>query len=412
MSKRLQVIDGADKGQSFLLPEAGAVLIGNSRKHTDICLHDLFVARVHCQVEVEGDKVTVTDRITPNGILVNGAKVPQRDLLPGDVIRVGNSYLRLEEEASDSTAEMTADTIAEATPLAPEPGKLPHLPLERLAELTNHTLAHFKVGAPIARGHGGVIFRARDLNTDETVVLKVLSPEFPANGDEMQRFARALKPRLALRHANLVTLCGAGKSGPYVWIATELIEGDSLVPAIDRQRTARKAPWKPALHVAKGIACALEYLKQNHQVHGNITPANVLHAAEDGPAQLNDLALWHGLAGSELRQQTLEQKLLAESPYLSPEHLDPDATVDDLSDQYCLGAVVYALLTGRPPFEGASPEETMERVRTVMPVKPKEYQPAMPDGFQAIVLQMLAKHPEERYPSPASLLADLDRVGA
>src|SRR5206468_2128975 len=132
--------------------------------------------------------------------------------------------------------------------------------------------------------------------------------------------------------------------------------------------------------------------------------------SEGGSVQLNDLGLWHGLAGSELRQQTLEKKLQAEAPYLAPEHLDPDATVDDLSDQYCLGAVVYALLTGRPPFEGGSLEEVMDRVRTAMPVKPKEYQSGIPDGLQAVVLQMLSKHPEDRYGSPGQLLADLEQI--
>src|SRR5262245_36678980 len=192
MPKRLLVIDGADKGQSYLLPEAGAVLIGNSRKHTDICLHDLFVARVHCQVEVDEDRITVSDRVTPNGILVNGTKVPQRELQLGDVIRVGNSYLRLEDVVAEPTAE--ADATGEApAPAADEPGKLPNLPPHRLGELAGRTLAHYKIGAEIAPGHSGAVFRARDLKTDEAVALKVLSPVFPADPEEMQRFIRAMK---------------------------------------------------------------------------------------------------------------------------------------------------------------------------------------------------------------------------
>ncbi len=97
---------------------------------------------------------------------------------------------------------------------------------------------------------------------------------------------------------------------------------------------------------------------------------------------------------------------------MSPEHLDPDATVDDLSDQYCLGAVVYALITGRPPFEGGPPDDLQQRIRTALPSRPKEWQRALPDEFQAVVLRMLAKHPEERYPGPGPLLTDLEALAA
>ena len=152
MPMQLQVIDGADKGQAFRLPPAGTVRIGNSRKNTDICLHDLFVARVHCHVDVGAGKVTVSDEMKPNGILVNGAQVAQHELKPGDVVRVGNSYLRL-EEAEDAPAEPAAG------PTPAEPGKLPHLPIERLKELAGHTLGHYDLDAALARGHTGVVFR-------------------------------------------------------------------------------------------------------------------------------------------------------------------------------------------------------------------------------------------------------------
>jgi serine/threonine protein kinase len=410
MPKRLLVIDGADKGQSFLLPEAGTVRIGNSRKHTDICLHDLFVARVHCQIGVEGTRVTVSDQVTPNGILVNGAKVTQRELLLGDVVRVGNSYLRLEESAAaaaeaDGTSE-TNETVADG------PKKLPQLPPERLGELTGHTLGHFKVGVVLANGHCGTVFRARDLKTDEAVALKVLSPAFPADAEEMQRFVRVMKPLLAVHHPNLVAPRGAGKAGPYVWVAGELIDGESLAQVIPRLRTARKIEWRPALRVARHAARALDCLRQHHLVHANITPANILLAGEDGPARLADLGLWDALAGSALQRQVLDRKLHAELPYLSPEHINPDVPVDDLSDQYSLGTVVYGLLTGRPPFEGETPEETMARIYDALPVKPKEYQRSIPDGLQAAVLRMLAKYPEDRYPAPGPLLADLDALTA
>src|SRR6266852_6372955 len=96
MPLRLLVIDGADRGRFYLLPEGGITLVGNGQKHADICLHDLYVARIHCEVAVEAGQATVTARDTPVGTLINGKKITEQGLHPGDVLRVGNSHLRLE----------------------------------------------------------------------------------------------------------------------------------------------------------------------------------------------------------------------------------------------------------------------------------------------------------------------------
>jgi serine/threonine-protein kinase len=382
-------------------------------------------------VAIEGEQVSVKDHNTPAGILVNGTKVPQQELHLGDVVRIGNSYLRLEEAqqsaparpaaarpapapAGDHAGAAPAAAAAPAAPAKPAgPRKPPNVPGDRLAELSCHTLAHFQVGHVLGRGYSGIVFRAHDLKTKQTVALKVLSPDFPANAGEMNRLVKVVRPTLAVRHPNLVAMLGAGMTGPYFWMALELVEGESLAGIIERLRTARKVKWRRALRVGVHIALALECLRDHRLVHGNVTPKNILvPVADDDPIMLNDVALFKGLEGSVLQGKTLEAKLLAELPYLSPEHGDPEAVLDDLSDQYGLGAVLYALLTGRPPFEGASPEEVLEKVREAPPARPKDYQPGIPDGLQAVVMRMLSKRPEERYLGPGPLLADLERIAA
>jgi serine/threonine-protein kinase len=203
-----------------------------------------------------------------------------------------------------------------------------------------------------------------------------------------------------------------GKTGSHVWLAKELVEGQSVGLLIEQARTARKSRWRTALRVATQIARALEFTHRHRLIHANITPTNVLIPADGGPARLNDLGLWNALEGSVLQRQRLEKKLLAELPYLSPEHTMRGTTLDDLTDQYGLGAVVYALLVGRPPCEGGSVEEIMDRIHNVVPARPRDAQRTIPDEFQAAVLRMLAKRPEERYPGPRPLLADLEKVAA
>ena len=96
---------------------------------------------------------------------------------------------------------------------------------------------------------------------------------------------------------------------------------------------------------------------------------------------------------------------------MPPERTRSDAPVDCRSDIYCLGATCYALLTGRPPFEGESLPEVVSKIRQAEPVKPKQFQMSINDRFQDCVLTMLAKRPEDRYENPSKLLAELDRIG-
>lgn len=409
MPRRLYVVDGADKGQSFLLPESGKVLIGNSRKNTDFCIHDLLAARVHCEVQVAPDSVAVAEVANTHTTLVNGVKVTQQALMPGDVIRAGNSYLRLEEVSAEDAA--AAQKPAPKAEPPKEKGEAPTLPPEKLAELSGYNLGHYKLGSAFAGGHGGMAFRAHDTDKDQPVVLKVLSPEFPKCNDEMQNFVRAMKQRMSLHHPGLVALRGVGKTGAYAWIATEPIEGESLTATLERLCMVRKVPWKPVFRMAVALVKVLDHLQKHHAIHANITPANVLMPSE-GPPRLNDFGLWQALEGSTLQQKAWPRKCKAELPYLSPEHLDPETPLDDLSDQYCLGAVLYAFLTGRPPFEGNSTNETAAMVRDAVPIRPKELKINVPDDFQGIVLRMLAKHPEDRYSSPRMILADLEEVAA
>jgi serine/threonine protein kinase len=418
MSMRLNVVDGGDRGQTFRLPAAGTIRIGNYGGHTDICLHDLYVAKDHCHLEVADDgSVRVTAQPSAAGTLVNGSKVYQQELKAGDVIRVGNSYLKLEVAADDTVPETGAVISNNGnTPTDPElppiPGSLPLLPPERLRELTHHTLGHYVIGPALAPGPVGTVFRAKDLKCGQDVALKVLPADFPADDDEVQQFVRVMKQFLPLHHAGLVQMRGVGKTGPYVWVASDLVAGDSLGVTVRDPRSQKKGKWRLALRVARHMARTLDFLHRRHLVHGSVSPANVMLPPGDAPPSLKDAGLWDALAGSSLMRHAIGKRLLAELPYLSPEHLDPERTVDDLSDQYCLGAVVYALLTGRPPCEGGSPAETVEKVRSTMPLRPREGCPGLPDGFQAVVLRTLAKPPEDRYAGPGPLLEDLDAVAA
>jgi hypothetical protein len=433
--KQLSVFDGADRGRTFRLPESGTVNIGNSPRHANFVLHDLYVSRVHCLLEIGDDRIFVKHSEGKNGTLINGRRITaEEELHPGDVLRVGNSHLRLETAVIDpstpdpeaeepaSTVEKTADpdegvALAPGQPVAAPAPAVPdeslrslHPAVARLAQLEGQVLGQYRVGPLLGRGHSGLIFRAQHLKSNLVVGLKVLSSDFPATGEELQRFVQALKTASGVRHANLIDYYGAGRSGVYCWIAREWVEGESAARKIQALKEGGKLNWSRAALTAVHLGRALACVHQHRLVHGNITPRNVLIRTSDRVAKLSDLLLAQALEGSKLQEAILEKKLLDELPYLAPEQTETGAFVDQLADLYALGAVLYALLTGRPPFLGASPEETLTLIRTAKLVKPTSYQRGIPGPLETVVLKLLARHQEDRYQTAGQLLADLEPI--
>ncbi|MFO0844983.1 MAG: FHA domain-containing serine/threonine-protein kinase [Gemmataceae bacterium] len=433
MGWRFLVVDGANQGQSFVLPLQGAVTIGRSQRHADIILHDLYVARVHCEVVVDGEEVLF--RALPEaeaGLLVNGAKLKEGVLKSKDVLRLGNSHLRLEpydhdhpdaEPAAEPEAVQAEEEVIEAVAVEddedapaeapPEPGQLPNVPLGRLKVLSGHTLSHYQLGKVLGQGHYGVVFHARHVTSGTELALKVLSAEFPQNPAEMKAFVAALKAILGKKHPNLVTLYNAGRTGPYCWLALEYVEGDSLADVL-RDADPGRSYWRSALRLGIQLGRALEFLRKNRLVHGNISPANVLYNRdEDGrekEVKLGDLMLSRALHGSALVEAHREEKLEAELGYMAPEQLTQGAPIDLLTDLYGVGAVMYARLTAGPPFQGDSPAQTWKMVLKATPPKPSDFHENIPERLSAAVMLLLARYPEDRYQSPADLLADLEEV--
>jgi serine/threonine-protein kinase len=279
---------------------------------------------------------------------------------------------------------------------------------DALGTLEGQVLGRYRVGPRLGTGHAGAVFHAQDVKTNQIVALKVLAPEFPANPAELQTFAQALKTATPLHHPNLINLLGAGKNGPYCWIAREYVEGDSVDVLVQRYKEENKLTWARAVRVAVHLAKALAFLHEHKVVHRNITPRNVLVVDADKMTKLTDLMLTTALAGSRLQKTIMEKKLLAELPYQAPEQVEPDAFVDHLADLYALGAVVYTLTTGEPPFGGTSPEDVIAKIRTTPVMRPTRFQRKLPFAFEGVVLKLLAKRQEDRYQTASELLADLE----
>jgi len=430
---RFLVVDGADKGRHFALPEAGIVTVGRSHKHADIILNDLYVSRVHCDLQIEPDHLVVGHVDGQSGTLVNGQQIVKKELYIGETLRVGNSHLVLEsfensgpvvdtdesagveangddpgfqvlDQEDDSAAVKTVDEVGEASS---ESFVLPHSPVDELLALEDKAFGHFKIEALLGRGQSGMVFRAQDLKSAQTVSLKVLPADFPASEAELTRFINAVKTASKLHHAALVTVIAAGKSGQFCWLSREFVKGENLTRRIRRIQEGAKPDWKDDVRLALHLASLLQFLHSHHVTHGNITPRNVLIRANDHMAKLSDLAFNHALEGSKLRKTILPGKLLSELPFTAPEQCDPRSPISPLGDIYALGAVLYAALTGKPPFSGENIKAIHTQIQTAKVVPPSKLHKGIPALLDTTVLTMMARRPEERFQSAADVLGAL-----
>jgi serine/threonine protein kinase len=406
MSLQLVVIAGPDRGRTFTVQPGDDLMLGRGDK-SFYRLNDPRVSRVHCQILLEGEQATVLDNGGSGGVRVNGQPVKRHALKLGDVIQLGDTQLRL--LMGDFPLEVALQGVA-ASPAPARPAPAAGS-LEEVRALTGQMLTHYEVGHILGEGHNGIVFFGNDTKDNRPVALKVLRPEFSNDDEEMQRFVRGIKTVLPLRHPNLVTMYGAGKTGPFCWVAMEYIAGESMTEVIRRIGVAGMLDWKYAYKVAVHVGRALQYAHGQHILHRNLTPNNILLQATDKVVKLGDLMLAKALEGAQAKQITRPGEIVGAVEYMSPERTRGTTDPDGRSDLYGLGATLYALLTGRPPFEGATLVEKITKIRQHEPERPTKYQMSIPPSFEKVVLKLLAKRPEDRYQTADEMLKELERLG-
>lgn len=400
----LVVIFGPDKDKRFILKEGSDHILGRSQDAA-YRLNDLRASRTHCEIRWQGDEVTLLDKRSSGGTFVNGVKVSTRTLKPGDHIKIGESVLKM--QLTDSAGTSTVTGLNEKKPTDSDIQET-----EGLSSLVGKTLGKYEIGDVIGKGESSRVFRAKDTSDGKEVALKVMQPSFSSEEDDMQRFVRAMKAMLPLRHPNLITVYAAGKTGVYCWVAMELVEGESMTDVIRRLGVAGMLEWKYAFRVCIQIARALDYAHKEGIIHRNVTPPNILVRASDKVAKLGDLLLAKALEGILAQQITRPGELLGEVNYLSPERTRSHSEkIDGRSDLFSLGATTYALLTGKPPFAGATLIETITKIRSAEPESPRKFQMGVPGLFESVVMKMLAKLPEERFQTAAEVVSELERIG-
>lgn len=432
MKSRLRVLRGPDRGAEFPLDDGQEVVIGRGPDCT-VQLNDPTASRIHCRIAVKGGQATLYDADSRWGTLVNGQFTGCRELEPGDRITVGETELQLAVETSPDATTLARPIAerdvtvppgqrhgqevghddAEGSPKpsgaedspgfgAPPPGDVVRAVGTRFAGLD--------VESVVARARTGVVFRAADAVKQRAVALKVFYPESFQDARGVRRFLRAVRTMLPIEHENLVALYDAGENEGLCYTASEFVEGESAAELIQRIGISGMLEWQYAFRMAVDVARGLEEAGRHGIIHRNVTPRNILIRSDDRLAKLGDLVLAKAMEESGEERITRPGEMVGQLEYLAPEQTTGGRPPDARSDVYSLGATLYAVLTGRPPFEGRTPVETILEIQTEEPAKPTKYHLSIAPLFEDVVLRMLAKRPDDRYRSPGDLLKDLKRV--
>ena len=425
MRLRLTIVDGPNAGQAFELESDELVLVGRGQE-CDVQIADPRVSKEHCRILAQGGRLKIIDLNSRSGTYVNGNRVTECTFETDDEIVLGRTHLRVDVLADPGSTtiapaegmpsiglvEQPDSGVAETAPYpAPAEERRKRMPkVDFLEELVGQRVLRYDVRKIVAKARTGIVFHAFDTKKECDVALKVLWPEFSQNEAAVRRFLRAIRTMMPIRHENLISLYGAGRSGGYCFTASEFVDGESAARTIQRVGVHGMLEWRLGLRIALHVARALQVAHERKIVHRNVTPKNILIRDEDGVVKLGDLMLAKALEGSQAEKLTRPGEMVGELPYMSPEQTAGNAHIDCRSDIYNLGATVYAVLTGRAPVQGDSLAETVRKIQNDPPEKPTKYHLAIAPLFEGVVLRMLAKSPDERYATPADLIRDLERV--
>lgn len=263
-------------------------------------------------------------------------------------------------------------------------------------------IAGYEILGILGRGSMGTVYRARQRSVDRIVALKVPRPELAADPRFVHRFLREARAAAKLNHRNIVMVFDAGKSGDVYYLAMEYVEGSSL-RSIVRQRGP--LPELEAIRLSIPLVQALDYLHSRHIIHRDIKPGNIL-VTREGIPKLVDLGLAQDLTSGDSSISTTGMTLGTPN-YISPEQIMGRRDLDIRCDLYSLGATLFLMLTGEPPFTGRTSAVVYARhLRDPVP-DPRRRNPRISEASARIVMRCLAKDRNARYPTPRALLADL-----
>jgi len=253
-------------------------------------------------------------------------------------------------------------------------------------------------------GGGGmaVVYKAKCRLLNRFVAVKILRPEFNNDEEFINRFRIEAQAAASLSHPNIVSIYDVGEEEGIHYIVMEFIDGITLKDYIKKRGMI---PWREATNIAIQICSAIEQAHRNHIVHRDIKPHNIILTA-DGIAKVTDFGIAKAVTSSTI---TMAGSTIGSVHYFSPEQAR-GGFVDEKSDIYSLGIVLYEMVTGRTPFDGETPVAVALKHIQSVPEEPSSINPNIPRSVNDIIMKAMKKEQSCRYQTATEMLADLHRV--
>jgi hypothetical protein len=270
---------------------------------------------------------------------------------------------------------------------------IPNLPAAD--RLSNALQGRYAMGRELGSGGMATVFVAQDIRHDREVAVKVLHPDLGAVlGSE--RFLSEIKTTARLQHPHILPLLDSGEADGLLFYVMPLVEGLTLRAKLERER---QLPIDEVVRIATEVAGALDYAHRHGVIHRDIKPENIL--LHDGRAVVADFGIALAVTAASGTRMTQTGLSLGTPQYMAPEQAMGEKVIDARADIYALGAVTYEMLTGEPPFTGATVQAIVAKVLTEKPMSPTAVRDTVPWHVEATVAKALAKLPADRFASAA-----------
>jgi WD40 repeat protein len=266
----------------------------------------------------------------------------------------------------------------------------------------------YEILREIARGGMGVVYRARQISLNRTVALKMIRAGEFASDEKIERFCSEAEAAAMLSHPHIVSIYEIGKQPGRQYFSMQLIEGESLAAALlkGRWRADGRESCRRAVQLLATVARAVHYAHQRGILHRDLKPGNIL-LDEGGRPFVTDFGLAKRVEGDSALTHT--GSVVGTASYMSPEQASAARNLTTATDVYSLGAILYELLTGRPPHRSGSFVDTLVLVRQQDPIRPRSIEPRVNFDLETICLKCLERDPARRYGSAEALAEDLER---
>lgn len=265
-------------------------------------------------------------------------------------------------------------------------------------ELTGTAIAGFRIVRKLGQGGMGTVYLAEQTSLRRQVALKVVAPQFAADAQAVDRFMREARTAAAVNHPNIISVIDVGYDNGQLYMALELVTGGDAAQLA--ARLGGVLPEARALEIIRDCCQGLQTLYEARLIHRDIKPANIF-ITKEGVAKLADLGLARSEQGDD--RLTASGHMIGTPAFMSPEQASGNSDIDTRSDLYALGASLFALTTGSPPFTGNGVFAIAAKLLTEPAPDARALNPRLSEATARVIARCLAKSPAERFQSPQDL---------